>query len=61
MTQSYDKSPYTNRKLKNQRDNEKTAKMFDYTAIADKLKTVSWSIYFHRLVWLFGLRIQPSH
>ena len=44
LTQSYDKSPYTNEKSKKQRDNIKNAtKNFDYTAIEDLLRTVSCS------------------
>ena len=44
LTQSYDKSPYTHRKIQKQRDNIKnTKKTFDYTTIADRLSTVSWS------------------
>ena len=44
MTQSYDKSPYTHGKIKKQRDNTQNAtKNFDYTTIADRLKTASWS------------------
>ena len=44
LTQSYDKSPYTYKKSKKQRDNTKNAtKNFDYTTIADRLRTVSWS------------------
>ena len=44
LTQSYDKSPYTHRKIKKQRENTKNAtKNFEYTTIADRLRTVSWS------------------
>ena len=43
LTQPYDRSPYTDRKSKKQRDNIKNAtKNFDYTTIADRLRTVSW-------------------
>ena len=43
LTQPYDRSPYTDRKSKKQRDNTKNAtKNFDYTTIADRLRTVSW-------------------
>ena len=43
-TQSYDKTPYTNRKFENQRTTHTNAtKNFDYTTIADRLRTVSWS------------------
>ena len=44
LTQSYDKTPYTNRKYENQRTTHTNAtKNFDYTTIADRLRTVSWS------------------
>ena len=44
LTQSYDKTPYTNRKFDNQRTTHTNAtKNFDYTTIADRLRTVSWS------------------
>ena len=40
LTQSYDKSPYTHRKIQKQSDNTKTPPK---TTIADRLRTVSWS------------------
>ena len=44
LTQSYDKTFYTNRKFENQRTTHTNAtKNFDYTTIADRLRTVSWS------------------
>ena len=44
LAQSYDKTPYTNRKFENQRTTHTNAtKNFDYTTIADRLRTVSWS------------------
>ena len=44
LTQSYDKSPHTHRKTQKQGDNTKNAtKIVDYTTIADRLRTVSWS------------------
>ena len=43
LTQSYDKTPYTNKKFENQRITQKATKNFDYTTIADRLRTVSWS------------------
>ena len=44
LTQSYDKSPFTNRKLKRATwQHKNAAKIYDYTTIADRLKTVSWS------------------
>ena len=43
MTQSYDKSPYTHRKIQKATWQQKKAtKNFDYTIIADWLKIVSW-------------------
>ena len=43
LTQSYDKSPYTNRKIQIASWQHKNAtKNFDYTTIADRLRTVSW-------------------
>ena len=48
LTQSYNKSPYTSRNVKRQSDNTYNAtKKFDYTAVADRLRTVSWSNYGH--------------
>ena len=46
LTQSYDKTPTPTEKSKKQRDNTKknnATKFFDYTTIADLLRTVSWS------------------
>ena len=43
LTQSYDKSPYTDRKIQKAMWQHKNAtKNFDYTTIADRLRTVSW-------------------
>ena len=43
LTQSYDKSPYTDRKIQKSTWQHKNAtKNFDYTTIADRLRTVSW-------------------
>ena len=50
LTQSYDKSPYTSRNVKRAgKGTTQTTpqKNFDYTAIADRLRTVSWSNYGH--------------
>ena len=48
LTQSYDKSPYTSRNVKRAKQQHKNAtKKFDYTAVADRLRTVSWSNYSH--------------
>ena len=42
-TQSCDKSPYIDRKTKKHSDNNTNAtKNFDYTTIADQLRTVNW-------------------
>ena len=44
LTQSCDKNPYTNITIKNATWQHKNAtKNFDYTTIADRLMTVSWS------------------
>ena len=44
LTQSYDKSPYTYRKIQKATWQHKNAtKIFDYTAIVNRLGTVSWS------------------
>ena len=45
MTQSYDKSPYTNRKIQKAtwQHKKKRQQNFDYITIADRLRTVSWS------------------
>ena len=45
LTQSYDKSPYTNRNVKRAKWQHK--QRFDYTAVANRLRTVSWSNYGH--------------
>ena len=43
LTQSYDKSPYADRKIKNATWQQKYAtKNFGYTPIADQLRTISW-------------------
>ena len=48
LTQSYDKSPYTNRNVKRAKwQHKQRHKKFDYTAVADRLRTVSWSNYSH--------------
>ena len=44
LTQSYDKNPIPVETSKGQSDNTNNAtKKFDYTAIADRLRTVRWS------------------
>ena len=43
LTQYYDKSPYTNRKIQKATwQHKKSHQNFDYTTIADRLRTVSW-------------------
>ena len=39
LTQSFDKSPYTHKNATIQKRHQN----FDYTTIADRLRTVSWS------------------
>ena len=44
LSQSYDKSPFTYRKIKIATSQHKNAiKNFDYTTISDRHRTVSWS------------------
>ena len=43
LTQSYDKSPYTLRQILKATWQHKNATKIDYTTIADRLRTVSWS------------------
>ena len=44
LTQSRDKNPYTHRTIKKATWQHKNAtKNFDYTTIADRLRTVNWS------------------
>ena len=44
LTQSCDKNPYTHRTIQKVTWQHKNAtKNFDYTTIADRLRTVSWS------------------
>ena len=52
LTWSYDENPYTNRKFNNQLTTQKRhcytlPKHFDYTTIAHRLRTVSWSNNIH--------------
>ena len=48
QTQSYDKSPYTNRNVKRAKWKHKQRhKKIDNTAVADRRRTVSWSNYGH--------------
>ena len=57
------KAPTPTEKSKKQRDNIKNAtKNFDYTTIADRLRTVSRVTAVTALVWLNRFtRAQPSH
>ena len=49
LTQSYDKSPYTRRRIQNETWQHKNAtKNVDYTTIADRLRMVSWGNDSHR-------------
>ena len=43
LTLSYDKTPYTNSKFEIKGQHTNATKNFDYTTIADRLRTVSWS------------------
>ena len=43
LTKSYDKSPYTHRKIqKSSLQHKKRHQNFNYTTIADRLRTASW-------------------
>ena len=42
LTQSYDGSPYTNRKLNNQLTSQKRDQYYETKNIEDRLRTVSW-------------------
>ena len=64
MTQSYGESPYNNRNVKWVTQQHKdVTKMFDYTAIADRLRTVRWSNYSHQtgVVYRFNRANLPTH
>ena len=44
LVKFYDKSPYTHKKLQKAKwQYENATKNFEYTGIADRLRTVSWS------------------
>ena len=49
LTQSYDENAYTNRKFNNQWKTQKRHQKFDYTTIAGRLRTVSWSNNSHQI------------
>ena len=56
------KSPTPTETSKGQSDNINNApKKLDYTAIADRLRTVSWSNYSHPTGVVNRLTSQPSH
>ena len=60
LTQSYYKSPYTNANVKRAtRQHKDVNKKFDYSAIADRLRTVSWSNYSHPT--RMGYRFYKAH
>ena len=63
LTQSYDKSPYTDKQIQNATwQNKNATKNFDYTTIADRLRTVSLGKDSHQLVWWKRLTgSEPSH
>ena len=64
LTQSYDKSPYTNRNIKRAKwQHKQRHKKFDQTAIADRLRTVSWSNYSQPIVvvnLVYGPRLRAN-
>ena len=48
LAQSYDKSSYTSRNVEREKwQHKQRHKTFDWTAVADRLRTVSWSNYGH--------------
>ena len=56
------KAPTPAEMSRGQSDNTNNdTKKFDYTAVADRLRTVSLSNYGPQLVWLTGLPAQHSH
>ena len=62
LTQSYDKNPYTHRKIQKESNvtTHKRHQNFDYTAIADWLKMVSWSNISHPPVVVKRILIAPT-
>ena len=48
LTQSYNERPYINSNSTTNWQNKNTKKNFDYTTIADRLRTVSWSNTSHQ-------------
>ena len=62
LTQFYDKSPYTNRNVKRAKwQHKQRHKKFDKTAIADRLRTASWSNYSHPTGLVNRFTGPPSH
>ena len=63
LTQSYDKSPYTYRKLQKSRvPTQQRNLKFDYKTTADRLRKVSWSDYSHPTVvvkQVYGIHTFP--
>ena len=60
LNQSYDKCPYNNRNVTRATWQHKdVTKKFDYTAIADRLRTVRWSNYSHPIGVVFRLIVLP--
>ena len=47
LIQTYDKIPYANRNVKRANWQQKRHQKFEYTAIADRLRTISCSNYSH--------------
>ena len=61
LTQSYDKSPYTYRKFKNQMATQKRLKNLDKATIADRLRTAGETAAI-QLVWFNQfIGTEPSH
>ena len=56
LTQSYDEPTHQQKKPKSKATTRKLHQNFDYTTIADRLRTVSWGNNSPQLVWLTGLR-----
>ena len=62
LTQSYDKIPYTNRTVKRAKwQHKQRQRKFDFTSIADRLRTVSMSNYGHQTGVVIRFTRQPSH
>ena len=63
LTQFYDKSPYTDRKIQKVtwQHNKKATKNFDNTTIADRLRTVSWGNDSHPTGVVFHKDVKILH